>query len=83
MIIDVHKNDNQVVPGGGQPWSLQAFGCGHKGSKITLPVDLINSEAGRLAFLIMMLINDHEKTLPKNDPEMTQFDDNRRHKYEQ
>ena len=50
MIIDVHQDDNQVVPGGGQPWSLQPFGCGHKGSKITLPVHLISSQ-GTLDFL--------------------------------
>ena len=61
MIIDVHQDDNQVVPGGGQPWSLQPFGCGHKGSKITLPVDLINSQGG-LTFLMMTSINDHDMT---------------------
>ena len=61
MIIDVHQDDDQVVPGGGQPWSLQAFGCGHKGSKITLPVDLINSQGG-LTFLMMTSINDHDMT---------------------
>ena len=41
-----HLNDHnvKVVPGGGHPWSLQPFGCGHKGSKITMPVDIVDTE---------------------------------------
>ena len=52
---DLNDHNVKVVPGGGHPWSLQPFGCGHKGSKITMPVDIVNTE-GRMKMMMMVIV---------------------------
>ena len=33
----------QVIPGSGNPWTLHTLGCGHPGTRLTIPLSLLHS----------------------------------------
>ena len=43
LLIDLRPAMLQVSPGSGNPWTLHTLGCGHSGTRLTIPLSLLHS----------------------------------------